>query len=326
MAEDRFNLTPASFIDLNDLFPVLNEKVGLSAEQFRVVVENINWNRNHLSQADIQVGTINVTYAAPGTPFDVKVTHRGEYDDHNCLIADILDFDFTMAVADIDATASATLNENAEDGASAKVDVVAKEDKTGFDFNFTFAIPRGIQGVQGVSFRNRGNYNENSTYVNNETYIDYVHYEGNVYCPNVAETTAGTLPTDTNEWTLMMRRGYGISNIEHTKVDGLVHTYTITLESGYQYTFDVTDGVTPDTSGKADKVAGATSGNFAGLDADGNLTDSGKKPSDFEAIGNKATEITDDNLESTTLYPTIGAFTKYVDDLLGEIADDMAGV
>jgi len=36
-----------------------------------------------------------------------------------------------------------------------------------------------------------------------------------------------------------------------------------------------------DVSGKADKVSGATSGNFAGLDADGNLTDSGSKASDF---------------------------------------------
>lgn len=33
--------------------------------------------------------------------------------------------------------------------------------------------------------------------------------------------------------------------------------------------------------GKADKVANATSGNFSGLDASGNLTDSGYSPSDF---------------------------------------------
>lgn len=41
---------------------------------------------------------------------------------------------------------------------------------------------------------------------------------------------------------------------------------------------------------KADKVASATSGNFAGLDANGNLTDSGKKASDFAtaAQGTKA--------------------------------------
>ena len=36
-----------------------------------------------------------------------------------------------------------------------------------------------------------------------------------------------------------------------------------------------------DISGKADKVSGATAGDFAGLDANGNLTDSGKKASDF---------------------------------------------
>lgn len=36
---------------------------------------------------------------------------------------------------------------------------------------------------------------------------------------------------------------------------------------------------------KADKVASAVEGNFAGLDASGNLTDSGKKASDFDASG-----------------------------------------
>ena len=40
-----------------------------------------------------------------------------------------------------------------------------------------------------------------------------------------------------------------------------------------------------DYSGKADKVASATSGNFAGLDTEGNLTDSGKKASDFDEAG-----------------------------------------
>lgn len=44
-----------------------------------------------------------------------------------------------------------------------------------------------------------------------------------------------------------------------------------------------------DYSGKADKVSGATNGNFAGLDANGNLTDSGKKAADFDASGAAAT-------------------------------------
>lgn len=37
----------------------------------------------------------------------------------------------------------------------------------------------------------------------------------------------------------------------------------------------------PTVTGKADKVSGAVNGNFAGLDSNGNLTDSGKKASDF---------------------------------------------
>lgn len=39
--------------------------------------------------------------------------------------------------------------------------------------------------------------------------------------------------------------------------------------------------IVPSISGKADKVSSATNGNFAGLDTTGNLTDSGKKASDF---------------------------------------------
>lgn len=40
-------------------------------------------------------------------------------------------------------------------------------------------------------------------------------------------------------------------------------------------------GVYTELAKKADKVTGATNGNFAGLDASGNLTDSGKKAADF---------------------------------------------
>lgn len=48
-------------------------------------------------------------------------------------------------------------------------------------------------------------------------------------------------------------------------------------------TIDTTTYVS-DISGKADKVTSATNGNFAGLDASGNLTDSGKKAADFQPV------------------------------------------
>lgn len=51
----------------------------------------------------------------------------------------------------------------------------------------------------------------------------------------------------------------------------------------------------PEISGKADKVSGATSGNFAALDANGNLTDSGHKHSDYltthQDISGKADKV-----------------------------------
>ena len=50
-------------------------------------------------------------------------------------------------------------------------------------------------------------------------------------------------------------------------------------------------GVFAGLDGKADKVSGATNGNFAGLNASGNLTDSGKKASDFALAGGLTDEI-----------------------------------
>ena len=126
----------------------------------------------------------------------------------------------------------------------------------------------------------------------------------------------------------------GIVSIEKTATAGLVDTYTITYSDGTSDTFTITNGqdgggdmnsadyddddtvkdaggivdyvtsVLPDVSGKADKVTGATSGNFAGLDNNGNLTDSGKDAADFAAASHTHTisQISDypKTLDSTT--------------------------
>lgn len=60
-----------------------------------------------------------------------------------------------------------------------------------------------------------------------------------------------------------------------------------------------------DISGKADKVANATEGNFAGLDANGNLTDSGKKASDFVAAEAKKRLMTDEEVPSWAASPRV---------------------
>ena len=63
-------------------------------------------------------------------------------------------------------------------------------------------------------------------------------------------------------------------------------------------------------TGKADKVTSATAGNFAGLDANGNLTDSGKKADDFDVAGAAA---------AVSGY-TDGETAKTVKEVAGEIA------
>jgi hypothetical protein len=71
--------------------------------------------------------------------------------------------------------------------------------------------------------------------------------------------------------------------------DGNVTRYIVSgidAESGdVTWVYDVTYNL--DISGKADKVAGATDGNFAGINASGNLADSGKKASDFIPASDK---------------------------------------
>lgn len=321
-----------AFTELESIFTEqTTRKVGLTAEQLNIVLHNIRYLKNHLGLADIEVGTIKTTYTAPGTPFDVIITHREESQGDGINKVDYLDFEFKIAVADIQATASAKLSEDDTNETSVKLTSTQLENYKGFKFDFEFTIPRGIQGLKGVSFRNRGNYDETATYLNNDTYIDFVYYQGNSYCPKVEETTAGVLPTDTAEWTIMAQRGCGISNIEETgvagtEVDGIERTYTITLEDGHTYTFVVKDGKVQDISGKADKVVGAIAGNFVAFDENGNIKDSNIKPTDKEDSKNKTSEITEENMESADLYPTIGAMTKYVDDLLGEIAEDLGGV
>ena len=74
-------------------------------------------------------------------------------------------------------------------------------------------------------------------------------------------------------------------------------------------------------SDKADKVASATSGNLAALDANGNLADSGYSPSDFQAalpsITDNAGKVLTVNSAGTGLeWTTIPELVLYDDEEL----------
>lgn len=93
------------------------------------------------------------------------------------------------------------------------------------------------------------------------------------------------------------------------------------LSAAVQASLDLADSALQshqDISGKADKVANATSGNFAGLDANGNLTDSGKKASDFQAAGSYKTT------QSAVASPSTGNSTTAY-EFIATIAQDANG-
>ena len=74
---------------------------------------------------------------------------------------------------------------------------------------------------------------------------------------------------------------------------------------------------------KADKVVGAVVGNLAGLDANGNLTDSGKAPADFleapAAAGSEGQVLTADGEGGASWQdPTGGDPTEIIDDTAGD--------
>ena len=59
-----------------------------------------------------------------------------------------------------------------------------------------------------------------------------------------------------------------------------------------------------DITGKADKVTSATNGNFAGLDANGNLTDSGSKAADFATAAQSHRSATSHTTTTTATTPS----------------------
>lgn len=83
---------------------------------------------------------------------------------------------------------------------------------------------------------------------------------------------------------------------------------------------------------KADKVTGATNGNLAGLDGNGNLIDSGKKASDFvEGDDFYATEMPMSSLDSTKVSEAVSGLKSAIEEIsesidFAKVTDDLSVV
>ena len=95
------------------------------------------------------------------------------------------------------------------------------------------------------------------------------------------KTLVGTLPEGATSTTVV---AYITEAINALSIGDYAKTTEVTAAiSTALAAYAKTSDVNANLAKKADKVANATNGHFAGLDANGNLTDSGKKASDFVA-------------------------------------------
>ena len=81
-------------------------------------------------------------------------------------------------------------------------------------------------------------------------------------------------------------------------------TTALNLKAGSNVTLTNSSGtvtIASSDSTKADKVSSATNGNFAGLDANGNLIDSGKKASDFKTVQTAVLDPTASGTSTTAI-------------------------
>lgn len=95
---DVFNQNPTTYVDLNEMFPVLNEKIGLTYEQWRVAIENCNYLKNNLGVSNVAIGTITTHVVEGEEKTSVNITTREVVIEDKPIV--YLDFEFNFAVDD----------------------------------------------------------------------------------------------------------------------------------------------------------------------------------------------------------------------------------
>ena len=107
---DVFNRNPVDFVEMNDLFTVLNDKVGLTSTQWQKAIENTYYLRNHLGLADVNVGSVETIFTEPGKLADVIVSHREVEIDGKTI--DYFDYTFYIPSPKIEANLTSQIVED----------------------------------------------------------------------------------------------------------------------------------------------------------------------------------------------------------------------
>lgn len=164
----------------------------------------------------------------------------------------------------------------------------------------------------------RGAYNANTQY----HILDIVTYSNAAYI--ALQTTQGNLPTNTTYWQKLVDSATELAQLSDVLITNIQNGQTLI----YNSTTGMLENGSIDVSGKADRVVSATNGNFAGLNANGNLTDSGKKASDFvlsTAVGTAAAKNVPSSGNASSTQVVMGNDTRLSDSRTanGGIVDSM---
>ena len=143
---DVFNTEPISFVDQNEQFPVLDDKVGLTYQQFKTLVENTNYLYNNLGLSSIEVNSVTTRFPSPGSFSDVIIDQNTIYVDGKPI--DQLDFEFSIPTPMISASLTTEIvDESTPTGmtlytAPIVQNINGSDVTTGYAFQFHAKLPQ----------------------------------------------------------------------------------------------------------------------------------------------------------------------------------------
>lgn len=143
---DSFNKEPISFVDQNEQFPVLDDKIGLTYQQFKTLVENTNYLYNNLGLSSIEINSVKTEFPSPGSFSDVIVEHNIDY--VNGKPIDLLDFGFKIPTPRISASLKTDIvDENTPTGMTLVTAPIIEQINntnvtTGYEFEFYAKLPK----------------------------------------------------------------------------------------------------------------------------------------------------------------------------------------
>lgn len=148
-----------------------------------------------------------------------------------------------------------------------------------------------------------------------------LHVRGWLYAANVANIYKGSFANTTElnaRWPAASCEDGWVAGVGNQTNGLIAYVFNATAgawqSTGAKLYVDINTEIEELQSGKADKISFPTNGNLVAMNANGNLTNSGKKATDFEDVSNKVTDFSD---PTNTKYPSALLVYDFTREILG---------